>query len=53
MELNDRLPAVRVTTETKKKLLDIAANEQKRRGKRVTISDVIREKLESHPDLNK
>ena len=42
----DKLPQVRVTSETKKKIVEIAGEQQRDRGRIVKLSDVIRELIE-------
>lgn len=41
--LDEKLPQVRVTTEMKRDIVEIAGEEQKRTGKIVKISDIVRE----------
>lgn len=40
--LDEKLPQVRVTTEMKRDIVEIAGEEQKRTGKIVKISDIVR-----------
>ena len=44
--LNEKLPQVRVTKETKRKIVKLAGEEQERTGDIVRISDVIRRLIE-------